>query len=101
MSEDLFISMEFVLQPLKGKTYTDINEFYKDVTPIVAANPKVFPRNCRPQWVFTAMQQRNWIQVNRSQTPTRYTVQFTPPQAPPNLYAMNELNVVPPRNPTF
>lgn len=99
MSETL--SLGHALQALDTKTYHSIESLYAAISGAIVQHPTAFPRNCRPQAVFTMMQQRNWVQVNNSAVPATYTVRLVVRPQPPHLDSMNELNVMPPGTPIF
>jgi hypothetical protein len=88
------------LQSLHRLTFNSIQELYAAITPCIEANPTAFPANWKAHHVFQLMQSRKWVQVDTS-TKTRFTVILRGRSAPRDLSELNNLDVIPPNDPTY
>lgn len=86
------------LREMNRKTYRNIDALYTDITTCINNNPQCFKRGSATHNVFQFMQQRGWIQRGVG---TTLTVVLKNRTAPRDISELNDVDVIPPRDPTY
>lgn len=87
------------LESLNRRAFANVQEIYKELSPILENHPDAFPKGWKPHNVFQLMQQRGWLQPNGKKPSFMVVLKGKP--APLDLSDLNDLDVIPPRAPTY